>query len=197
MKQHPLRAIATVLIVLAGAACGTSTPGAAATPSLAAATPSLAAGTPAAVSYEEFQDAFCSAFTSLIRAVGNPDAGTPSVNSKALDDAVAAGDAASAEGLAATITAELEAGRHQTALAAGWQPGAKTMVALDSVLVAFEAEIAAKRASVAHTPGASPQAAFEQAGGVEAWSALVQGTGTMAVPAGASPKPCPAFSGTP
>lgn len=195
MKQRPLRAVATVLIVLAGAACGTSTPGAAATPSPVAGTP--AATTAAAVSYEEFQDAFCSAFTSLIRAVGNPDAGTPSVNSKALDDAVAAGDVAAAEGLAATITAELEAGRHQTALAAGWQPGVKTMVALDRVLVAFEAEIAAKRAAAAHTPGASPQAAFEQAGGVEAWSALVQGTGTMAVPAGASPKPCPAFSGTP
>lgn len=196
MNQALLRAIAMVLIVFAGAACGTSTPGVA--ESRSPATPSPSVATPAAVTYEAFADAFCSAFTSLIRAVGNPDAGTPSVNSKALDDAVAAGDVAAAERLAATITSELEAGRHQAALAARWQPAATTMAAMDRLLVAFEAQIAEKRAAAGRAPGASaPQGAFEQAGGVEAWRALVQGTGTMTVPAGASPKPCPALSGTP
>lgn len=194
MKQRPLGAVATVLIVLAGAACGASSTGA--IPTSVAATP--AAATPAVVSYEEFEDAFCSAFGSLIRAVGNPDTGTPSVSSKALDEAVTAGDGAAAERLAATITVELETGRRQAALAARWQPAAMTMAAMDRVLVAFEAQIAAKRAAAGHAQGTiDPQAAFEQAGGVTAWSVLVQGAGTMAVPAGASPKPCPAMSGTP
>jgi hypothetical protein len=174
------------------AACGASSPGS--TPTQAPATP--AAATPAAVSYEGFMDAFCSAFTSLDRAVGNPDANTPSINSKALDEAVVAGDAAAADRLAATITADLEAGRHQAALGSGWPPGAPTMMALDRVLVAYEAQIAAKRAGAARAPGASPQAVFAlPSDGLIAWSAMVQGFGTLPVPSGASPKPCPGISG--
>jgi hypothetical protein len=41
---------------------------------------------------------------------------------KSLDAAVVAGDAATAESVARTITARLEAGRQQIAYAAGWQP---------------------------------------------------------------------------
>jgi|PersoiStandDraft_1058852.scaffolds.fasta_scaffold90636_1 hypothetical protein len=188
MNHRPLRAIAMALIALAGAACGAGTSSATPTP-----TP-----TPAAATFEESSAAFCSAFGSLIRGVGNPDAGTPSVLSKALDDAVAAGDVAAADRAAASITTELEAGRQQAAAAARWQPAAPTMVAMDRVLVAFEAGVAAKRAAAAHTPGAiDPQKAFEGAGGVQAWSALLQAAGSMPVPSGASPKPCPAFSGQP
>jgi len=173
------------------AACGGSSP--ASTATVAPATP---AATPAAVSFEGFMDAFCSAFTSLGRAVGNPDANTPSINSKALDDAVVAGDTAAADRLAATITADLEAGRRQAALGAGWQPGAQTIGALDRVLVAYEAQVAAKRAAAARAPGASPQAVFAlPSDGLIAWSAMVQGFGTLPVPSGASPKPCPGLSG--
>jgi hypothetical protein len=182
MKLHSLRAAAAAaLIVLTVAACGSGAP---------SAPPSAAPAT-----FDDFSTAFCGAFTSLIRAVGNPDAGTPSVLSKALDDAVKAGDAVGADRAAAAMMTELESGRLQTAAAARWQPTAATMAHMERHLVAFEAMTTAKRA-LAHTPGsADPQKAFEQAGGVQAWAGLLQGVGSMPVPSGASPKPCPAFSG--
>lgn len=185
MKQPPLRVIAMVLIVLSGAGCvGTGTP---------SATP-----TPAAATYEEAEAAVCSAFTALILAVGNPDAGTPSVLSTSLDDAVAAGDATAAGHAAASIKSELETGRQQAAAAGRWQPAGPFAVAMDTLLVAFEAQVAAKLAAASHTPGAvDPQTAFEQAGGAQAWTATLQAITTMPIPAGASPKPCKAFSGTP
>ena len=168
MKMRLLRSTALVLPLIL-AACGGSSAGS--TPTVAPATP---AATPAAVSFEGFMDAFCSAFKSLDSAVGNPDANTPSINSKALDEAVVAGDAAAADRLAATITADLEAGRHQAALGAGWAPGAPTMMALDRVFVAYEAQIAAKRAGAARAAGASPQAVFPlPSDGSVAWSAMV------------------------
>jgi hypothetical protein len=182
MKLHSLRAAAAAaLIVLTVAACGS---GASSAP------PSAAPAT-----FDDFGTAFCGAFTSLIRAVGNPDAGTPSVLSKALDDAVKAGDAVEADRAAAAVLSELESGRLQTAAAARWQPTAATMAQMDRLLVAFEAMTTAKRA-LAHTPSsADPQKAFEQAGGAQAWAGLMGGVGSMPVPSGASPKPCPAFSG--
>ncbi|MEO8470424.1 MAG: hypothetical protein ABI573_12265 [Chloroflexota bacterium] len=181
--KGPVRTITIALFMLAAAACGTGTP---------------SAITPKVATFEESSTAFCAAFGSLIRAVGNPDAGTPSVLSKSLDDAVAAGDIASADRAAAAITSELESGRQQAAEAARWQPAEPETAALDRVLVAFEGAITAKRAAAGHGPGSiDPQAAFEQAGGVEAWSALLAAVGSMPVPPGASPKPCPAFSGTP
>ena len=42
---------------------------------------------------------------------------------------------------------------------------------------------------------AGAKAKIEQAGGREAWAGLGEGVGSMAIPSGASPKPCPAFSG--
>lgn len=190
MKRRPLSAVVLVLISLGGAGCGTGASGATPDPT---ATPA-----PTALSFEGYETAFCAGFTSLIRAVGNPDAGTPSILSKSLDAAVTAGDGAAAERVGATITNELELGRQQAALAGGWQPGKATTVALDHVLVAFETAVAAKVAVAKHTAGAvDPQVALEQAGGVEAWTALVGGVGTLVPPAGASPKTCPAFSGTP
>lgn len=186
MKLHSVRAAAAAaLIVLTVAACGSGAPSA--PPSVA---PSLAPAT-----FDEFSTAFCGAFTSLIRAVGNPDAGTPSVLSKALDDAVKAGDGAAADRAAAAIMTELESGRQQTAVAARWQPTAATMAQMDRLLVAFETMTSAKRA-LAHTPGSpDPYKAFADAGGVQAWAGLGEGVGSMALPSGASPKPCPAFSG--
>ncbi len=188
MKQRPRHAIAVVLIVLSGAACGTSAPTMAAT----------VAPTPASASFEDYETGVCSAFGAMLRAVGNPDAGTSSVLSKSLDDAVTAGDIAAADRAAASITSELETGRQQAAAAGRWPPAQPTMVAMDTLLVAYEAETTAKLAVVRHTPGAiDAQTAFQQAGGVDAYAATVQGISTMQPPAGASPRPCQAFSGTP
>jgi hypothetical protein len=145
-----------------------------------------------AASFEEYAVAFCSAFDSMFRAVGNPDTGSGSVLSKSLDDAVAAGDVASAERLAGTITSELEAGRQHVAVAGGWEPARPMMAQLDRVFVAFEAMIAAKRAAAAHAPNAVvPQTAFEQAGGAEAWFAMFEALRTMERPAGAAAHQCP------
>jgi hypothetical protein len=186
MRLHSLRAAgAAALIVLTVAACGSRAPSA--RPSVA---PSVAPAT-----FDEFSTAFCGAVTSLFRAVGNPDANTPSVMSKALDDAVKAGDGPAADRAAAAMMAELESARVQAAAAARWQPTAATMVHLDRLIGAFEAETTAKQ-TLAHTPGSpEPFKAFEKAGGREAWAGLGEGVGSMAIPSGASPKPCPAFSG--
>ena len=66
MKLHPLRAAVAALIVATVAACGsvgTSAP---------SAPPSAAPAT-----FASFSADFCGAFTSLVRAIGNPDANTP------------------------------------------------------------------------------------------------------------------------
>ena len=189
MKHSILRTVGLAVVAVALAACGagaaTSSPSASAAPSAAPAT------------YADFSTAFCGAFTSLIRAVGNPDAGTPSALSKVLDDAVKAHDGLAAEKAAAAMTAELEAGRVLAASAGRWQPAAAAMTQMDRLLVAFEAMTAAKRAVATGAPGAvDPQKAFEQAGGVAAWSGALQGAATLPIPAGASPAPCKAFSGS-
>jgi hypothetical protein len=184
MKRRSIWAAAMTVAVLAAAACSGGVP--------------TASTTPAVVSYVDYEAAFCSAFTSLIKGVGNPDAGTPSVLSKSLDDAVAAGDVAAADRAATAITAELEAGRAQAATASRWVGGGPSASGMDRVLVAFEAQVAAKRAWANHLPGAAdPQFALEKAGGMGAWAALGQGVAEVAIPSGASPKPCPAMQGTP
>jgi ABC-type uncharacterized transport system auxiliary subunit len=181
------RAVVAALIVLTLAACGSSS--ASVPPSVV---PSLAPAT-----FDEFSTQMCGAFTSLFRAIGNPDANTPSVMSKVLDDAVKAGDGPAADIAAAPMMAELESARVQAAAAARWQPTAATMVQMDRLIVAFEALTKAKQ-TLAHTPGSpEPFKAFEAAGGREAWAAVVDGVGSMSVPAGASPQPCRAFSGQP
>ena len=181
MNVHALRAAALAVVVLAVAACGSGAPSVA--PSLAPAT------------FDEFSMQMCGAFTSLFRAVGNPDANTPSVMSKALDDAVKAGDGPAADRAAAAMMTELESARVQTAAAARWQPTAAIMVQMDRLIVAFEALTTAKQ-TLAHTPGSpEPFKAFEQAGGREAWAGVVGGVGSMPIPSGASPQPCKAFSG--
>jgi hypothetical protein len=183
MNLHALRAGALALVILAVAACGSGAAAPTASPSAAPLT------------FDEFQTQFCGSFTSLFRAIGNPDANTPSVMSKVLDDAVKAGDGPAADLAAAPMMAELESARVQAAAAARWQPTAAVMVHMDRLIVAFEALTTAKQ-TLAHTPGSpEPFKAFEQAGGREEWAAVVDGVGSMAVPSGASPQPCKAFSG--
>jgi len=188
MNLPVLRATGLALIVLAVAACGAGGPSATATPS--------APASAAPATYAEFDAAFCGAFTSLIRAVGNPDAGTPSVLSRALDDAVKTHDGSAAERAAGAMIAELEAGRQQAAIAARWPPAAAAMGQMDKLLLAYEAATTAKRALATGPAGvADPDKAFEQAGGAQAWAAALTGVSKLVPPAGASPQPCKAFSG--
>jgi len=183
MNLHAIRAAALAIVVLAVAACSSSASTA------ASVAPSLAPAT-----FDEFTTQFCGAVTSLFRAVGNPDANTPSVMSKALDDAVNAGDGVAADKAAAAMMAELESARVQTAAAARWQPTAAIMVHMDRLIVAYEALTTAKE-TLAHTPGSpDPFKAFEQAGGREAWAGVVGGVGSIPVPSGSS-QLCKAFSG--
>lgn len=165
MSRPWLPLVLLMLVAAAAAACGSSAPSEAQSP-----TP-----VPAATSFEEYAAGFCTAFKAMFRAVGNPDTGEGSVLSKALDSAVAAKDGAAAEPLAAQIAAELEAGRRSATQAGGWPPAAQTAAQLDRVLAAFEAMTAAKVA-VANgaADAADPQTAFEQAGGVEAWTAMFE-----------------------
>ena len=110
----------------------------------------------------------------MFRAVGNPDTGADSELSKALDEAVQRGDPAEAGRLAEAITVELESGRQAASRAAAWPPGFAAMSELDRVLLAFEAMIDAKRQSVGNPDGPDPQAAFEAAGGMDAWTRMLQ-----------------------
>ena len=129
-KRYPTMRIHRWLAILVLAAAGCSAPAAS---SLAPAT------------FEEFATNACDAFSAMFRAVGNPDAGTDSELSKALDEAVRRGDPAEAGRLAEAITVELESGRQSASQAAAWPPGFAMMSELDRVLLAFEAKIDAKR----------------------------------------------------
>ena len=129
----------------------------------------------AAASYEEYFVAACAAWDGLFRSVGNPDTGSGSELSRALDAAMTTGDVPAAERAAAGMATELEAARQQAAVAAGWAPRTAMMVQLDRVLAAFEVGTAAKLAVAKGAPNAvDPQAAFEAAGGLEAWFAMIE-----------------------
>lgn len=161
MVHRRLGVVAVLLVVVATGGC---------TPGLAAATARPPAGT-----YEEYFVAACAAFDGLFRAVGNPDTGSGSDLSRALDAAMTAGDVPSAERAAAGMASELKAARAQVAVAAGWAPRTAMMVQLDRVLAAFEVGTSAKLAVAKGAPNAvDPQAAFEQAGGLEAWFAMIE-----------------------
>lgn len=183
------RVLALVLtIALAGLSACSSAPGA----------PSAAAG---AASYTEFHDAFCAAFDDMFRAIGNPDTGSDSELITRLEQAIAAGDAATVDKVAAEIRAALESGREHARVALAWAPASAAAAPADKLFVAFEKLVDARRTAAAQGAAASEQAgqaAFEAAGGVEAWGAMLgalQEPATMAAiasarPAGADPQ-CP------
>jgi hypothetical protein len=146
---------------------------------------------PVATSFAEYGVRFCSAWEALFRAVGNPDTAEGSVLSKALDAAVATHDGVTADRLAAEITTELEAGRRHAARGGGWPPAAPMMTQLDRLFVAFEAMVAAKRAVANQVPGApDPQVALEQAGGLEAWTAVFAAYAAIGAERPANVTPC-------
>jgi hypothetical protein len=171
-----------MIVMLVAAACGAGS---------GSAPPASQPAPAVATTYAEYATAFCSAFDALFQAVGNPDTGSGSILSKSLDAAVEAGDVAAAERAAAAMTTALEAGRQQATIAGGWQSAGPMMSQFDRVSVAFEAMVAAKKAAASHTPGASdPQAAFERAGGVEAWTAMLKAYPAVERPSGATQQAC-------
>jgi len=188
MTHTSVRAGALALLTVIAVACGSGAPSSA--PQSAKPSPSAPPAT-----FSDYDAALCGAFTSMIRAYGNPDTNSASVMRKTLEDAIAAGDKAAAERASTAMLNELEAGRRLAATAARWQPGAATAVSLDRLLQAFEAWTSAKLALTANPSAIDPQQAFERAGGVEAWTTTLRGVGTTPVPSGASPLPCRAFSG--
>lgn len=166
MERRHLRIAFITLIAAATAACAPVVPN--------------VLPLPAATSFDGYAAHFCLAFDAMFKAVGNPDTASGSESSKALDSAVTAHDGLTADRLAAQITAELESGRREVAAAAGWSPAAPMMAQLDRVFVAFEAMTAAKRAAANQVPGAvDPQVALEQAGGLEAWTAMFEAYATI------------------
>jgi len=169
-----MRIVLLALLVLPLAACG----------------PAAASSAPPAT-FEEFAADACDAFEAMFRAVGNPDAGTPSELSAALDEAIDRGDPAEANRLANAILGELEQGRQAAAAAAAWAPGAPAMSELNDVLTAYAAYIRAKQEQSAGN-SADPQAAFEAAGGVDSWTAMLGAAQSAAAarPANAPPHEC-------
>jgi hypothetical protein len=157
---------------------------------LAACGPVASSSAPPAT-FEDFATHACDAFEAMFRAVGNPDAGTPSELSAALDEAIQRGDPAEANRLAEAIHAELEQGRQAAAAASAWAPGGPAMSELNDVLTAYDAYIHAKQEQSAGNP-ADPQAAFEAAGGVTSWTAMFEAARTAleARPANALPHEC-------
>lgn len=178
MGQRQRRIVVLALVGVAAAACGTGAP---------SPTPM-----PAATSFEEYAVSFCAAWDAMFRAVGNPDTAAGSELSKALDAAVTAKDGTEAERLAAEITADLESGRRFAEVAGGWPPAGPAMKELDRVFVGFEAMTAAKAAAAKGTPGSiDPQTAFEQAGGIEGYFAMIEAMRAMASARPAGAQQCP------
>jgi hypothetical protein len=186
LKHLSVRALAVALLTVIAVACGSSGQ---------SASSEQPSPSPQPASFSDYDAALCGAFTSLIRAYGNPDTNSQSVMRKALEDALTAGDPAAAQRASAAMLNELEAGRRLAASAARWQPGATTAVSLDRLLLAFEAWTSAKLALASDPSATDPQKAFEKAGGVEAWAATLNGVARTPVPSGASPTPCRAFTG--
>ena len=177
-------ALGALLVALALAGCGLN-----AGPSVG---PTVATSSAPAPDYLSFRANACAAFQAMTRAVGNPDTAAPSELGSVLDQAVESRDLATAERNAALIKAELEEAREYARLAGGWEPATPMMAAMDRVLVAFAAWTDAKVERIRDPSAPDPQAELERAGGIEAWTAMLQATrGIMAaLPPGASPAPC-------
>jgi hypothetical protein len=163
--------IASLLVSLAAAACGTGTP--------------AASGPPKAATFDEFGTAYCAAWDELFTAIGNPDTGSKSALNAEFEKAVTAGDAANAERLARTINAHLATGRGHVAVASGWPSAGPMLAEMDRFFLAFVAMTDARRM------GADPQAAFEKAGGVVAWQAMFEAGRTVVRPTDAGSRQCP------
>jgi hypothetical protein len=182
---------ALAIVAVLVAACGSGGP--AATTSSA---PVPSATAARATSFAEFRDGYCAAWSSIFRAVGNPDTGSSSDLTAALDAAIKAGDAAAIERVTGEILDELRRGRAQVAYAGGWPPASGTMAAMDRFFLAYEAWIDAYRSNASRGDTAAKeaaQAAFTEAGGIDAWHAMGEAAGPIqsARPVNEPPAACP------
>jgi hypothetical protein len=169
--------VVSLMVVASTAACG----GSATSPP-----PSVA------TTFNEYATAFCSAWGTLFRVVGNPDTANWTAGVRQLQAAAEAGDGATAAELQGPINTELEGAREQIAYAAGWPPAARPMAEMDRFFVATETWITAYVDVAKGVPGApDPQAAFEAAGGVEAWRAMFEAYADVAPYRPASVAGCP------
>lgn len=195
MIHRRLVALASSIVIASiVGACSAAIPGTSAPTGSGSAAPaaSLEASVPPAIAFDAFFIAACSAFDSMLEAVGNPDTGSGSVLSKQLDQAVEAKDGAAADRVAAVMTSVLETGRRHAAAAGSYPSGSPMMIQLDRVLAAFVVMVEAKREIANGTPGAvNPQTAFESAGGVDAWLAMLDAVRTIDRPAGVPVRTCP------
>jgi len=126
--------------------------------------------------FAEFTASFCPALLGMLKAIGNPDTGSDSELTKSLDQAITQGNLQDVETVARQIQAELEGAHRLAAASAGWPPAGDAAGQLERLLGAFSAMIEAKRAAAnlglaeADRVG---QDAWERAGGLEAWTAMI------------------------
>jgi hypothetical protein len=169
--------VLSIVIALSTVACGASA---------SSASPAVA------TSFNEYATASCSAWGTLFRVVGNPETASWTDAVHELQAAAEARDDATAAGLQARINTELEAARRQIAYAAGWPPAARPMAEMDRFFVAEETWITAYVNVAKGVPGApDPQAAFEAAGGLDAWLAMFEAYDDIAPYRPASVARCP------
>ena len=132
----------------------------------------------APATFEQFAAEHCAALQSLFRAYGNPDTAGMSPLMQSFADAIARGDSAAATAKASDIRAEMEGGRAHARAAAAWVPAGAAMAQLDRLFVAFERLVEVRLAAIAKGAAAAErdgQAAFETAGGAEAWRGWISG----------------------
>lgn len=178
--SRALTVVAAVLLALAGAGCGPSAVGPTARPSVG--------------SFQEFFATWCPAMQGMLRAIGNPDSGSDSDLSKALDAAIVAADPAAVDLISIQIRRELLAARELAASAATWPQGAEMATQMGRLFAAFDAGIEAKRAAASQGLEAAnnqQQAAFEAAGGPAAWTGMIAAARTIPEMGRADAPSCP------
>ena len=160
---------------------------------------SRATPSPVASSFESFATEQCAAMQALFHAYGNPDTAGLSPLMRSFTDAIEGGDAVIAAEKAREIRSEIEGGRVHVRSAGGWAPAAAAMVQLDRFLVAFDRMVEVRLAAMPKGPAIAEregQAAFEAAGGVEAWFGWIKSVGEMRTATG-STRSLPKCEGVP
>ena len=166
MRSRPRGIMLAIMIAASAVACGASEP----SPSPVGAT-----------NFDEYATAFCSAWGTLFRVVGNPETASWTDGVHQLQAAAEARDDATAARLQGGINTELEAARRHIAYAAGWPPAAMAMAEMDRFFVAEEIWVTAYVDVAKGVPNApDPQAAFEAAGGLEAWRGMFEAYADLA-----------------
>jgi opacity protein-like surface antigen len=181
MRSRLAGTVLAIVIAASAAACGAS-----------AASPSPSPSPAGATTFDEYATAFCSAWGTLFRVVGNPDTAGWTDGVHQLQAAADARDDATAARLQGEINTELEAARQQIASAAGWPPASRPMAEMDRFFVATETWITAYADVAKGAPGApDPQAAFEAAGGLAAWQGMREAYADVAPHRPATVAQCP------